>query len=517
LAGEELRRQDNELAGAHENLQAEHQRYLELSEFSPGGYLITDCTGVIQTADPAAATLLKRRAEYLQGQSLAAFVTDEARQSFRARLNRVLQEESVHEWKVCLQRYRSAPVPTVVRVSPARGAHGRVVGLHWLIRDVGECNSANAALRAQEAKLRAILDTAVDGIVTIDECGVIESFNPAAERMFGYSAREVIGQNVNVLMPSPNREEHDGYIARYRSTGEARIICTPREVTGLRKDGTTFPLELSVSVWCAGCGQKFTGMMRDVSERKQVQQQERRQREQLAHVARVSTVSSMAAGLVHEISQPLAAIVNYSQGCARRLRCGNNDPRALLGAMEQITAQAQQVGAITQRLRRFVSQGKPQRSMQDVNRLVEQAASLAQPEANQHGVALRFDLDDHLPRVLVDDIQVVQVIVNLLRNGLDAMIATELAQRKLSVRTSMSAGGEIEVAVSDTGRGLPADKTEQVFTPFFTTKSDGMGLGLAISRMIIEAHGGHLWLTSNQKRGVTFRFTLPVRIKSDAR
>jgi C4-dicarboxylate-specific signal transduction histidine kinase len=175
------------------------------------------------------------------------------------------------------------------------------------------------------------------------------------------------------------------------------------------------------------------------------------------------------------------------------------------------------VGAITQRLRRFVSQGKPQHSMQDVNRLVEQAASLAQPEANQHGVALRFDLDDHLPRVLVDDIQVVQVIVNLLRNGLDAMIATELAQRKLSVRTSMSAGGEIEVAVSDTGRGLPADKTEQVFTPFFTTKSDGMGLGLAISRMIIEAHGGHLWLTSNQKRGVTFRFTLPVRIKSDAR
>ncbi|MFQ5757300.1 MAG: nitrogen regulation protein NR(II) [Acidiferrobacterales bacterium] len=373
-----------------------------------------------------------------------------------------------------------------------------------------------ATARAPEARLRAVLDTAVDGIVTIDECGVIESFNVAAERMFGYHAREVIGQKVNVLMPSPDRQKHDGYIDRYRSTGVARIICTRREVTGLRKDGTTFPLELDVSACSADWGQKFTGIMCDVSKRKQVQQQERRQREQLAHVARVSTVSSMAAALIHEISQPLAAIVNYSQGCARRLRGGDNDPRALLDAMEQVTVQAQRVGAIIQRLRSFVSQGKLQRSMQDVNRLAEQAACLAQPEANQHGVALRFDLADDLPPVLVDDIQVVQVIVNLLRNGLDALVATEPGQRELSVRTLMSAGGEIEVAVSDTGRGLPADKTEQVFTPFFTTKSTGMGLGLAISRMIIEAHGGHLWLTRNQKRGVTFRFTLPVRIKSNA-
>ena len=372
-------------------------------------------------------------------------------------------------------------------------------------------------LEESAAKTRAILDTVVDGIITIDERGMVESLNQAAERIFGFSASEVIGNNVNMLMPSPYREEHDDYLRHYRATGEKRIIGIGREVTGRRKDGSTFPMDLAVGEVQLSGKRLFTAAVRDVTDRKRAEKEAKRRLDELAHVGRVASMGEMASGLAHEINQPLTAIASYAEACLLMLKSKAGNTDLLRNSLEEISGQAQRAGAIVRRLRQFVKQAETERSRVDINSVVRSVLELLEHDISAHRIRLQLELDEQLPEVEIDKIQIDQVLVNLVLNAVDAMDSTEQADRELSIQTAKTSSEEaLEVAVSDTGSGLTPEAADHLFDAFFTTKPGGMGLGLVISRSIIQAHRGRLWATPNGDTGATFRFTLPIdNIESD--
>ena len=362
-------------------------------------------------------------------------------------------------------------------------------------------------LNSREAHLRSILETVPDAMVIIDEGGLIQSFSATAERLFGFSAEEVQGHNVSMLMPAPYRQEHDGYLQRYLATGERHIIGTSRVVVGQRKDGSTFPMELFVGEVQLQGKRQFIGFVRNLTER---QERERRLHEvqsELLHVSRLSTLGEMASTLAHELNQPLAAIANYLQG-SRRLLQDSPDKRAalVLDALDKAAEQAVRAGDVIQRLRDFVARGETERRIESFNKLVEEASALALVAAREKAVRVNFALDPAIDLVLVDKVQVEQVLLNLLRNAIEAM--ENSAHRELSVATAPEAGDMIAVDVADTGPGIAPEIAPKLFLPFVTTKRQGMGIGLSISRTIIEAHGGQLTVRPNPGGGTVFRFTL---------
>ncbi len=365
-------------------------------------------------------------------------------------------------------------------------------------------------LEDREARLSAILDTTVDGIITIDETGVIESVNAATERIFGYTGDELVGNNITMLMPSPYREEHGAYISRYLRTGEARIIGIGREAEGQHKDGRRFPIDLAVSEVHVGGSRLFTGLVRDISARRRAEDEARRRSADLAHAARLSTIGELTSGIAHEINQPLTAMVNFAEACLRMLRSGSADTQKLEDALGQIAAQGQRAGHIIRHLRRLARKGESERVQVALNHLVRDLLGLVSNELRASGIALQLMLDESLPAVKCDRIQVEQVMLNLVRNAMDVLEAGPVQGRELIIRTRADTGGIIELTVEDTGEGLGADGGERIFETFFTTKADGLGIGLPISRTIIEDHGGRLWASPRPGGGAIFHVTLPV-------
>ena len=373
------------------------------------------------------------------------------------------------------------------------------------IEDVTARKRQEEALRENDAMLSAILDTAADGIITIDARGIIQSFNRAAEAAFGYTAQEAIGQNVAMLMPPPLRDEHDGYIKRYLTTGAPRILGTSREVTGRCKDGTLFPIDLSVSEFHDGKGPRFTGIVRDVSMRKSLEQRQA----QLAHVLRVMTAGELATGLAHELNQPLSAIANDVGACAGYVRTGRGEGKKLLKLLDHASAEAVRAGNILHRLREFLQKRELHVEAVDLRELVRNVVVLVDREVKDHDVDLRLGLPSKPLSVLVDRIQIEQVVLNLLRNGIDAIEAARRKQRELRVHVRR-AGQMAEVAVRDTGTGLSVEARKRIFDPFFTTRPHGLGMGLVISRSIAEAHRGRLSLDrAADGPGTVARLTLP--------
>jgi len=366
-----------------------------------------------------------------------------------------------------------------------------------------------APLPEREALLRAILETSPDGLITIDEGGLIQSFNPAAERMFGYHPAEVIGRNVACLMPSPYREGHDGYMERYLRTGEKRIIGIGREVLGQRKDGTIFPLELAVGEVGAERRRLFAGFVKDVSARQQAQQRLQELQSELIHVSRLSAMGEMASALAHELNQPLTAIINYAQ-TARGLveRRPESGPAGLPSLLEKTVQQASRAGQIIRRLRQFIAKGETERTLEDVNAVVDEASALALVGTAGRGIAARRVLERGLPPVLLDKIQIHQVITNLVRNSVDALEGAEL--REIVISTRRAGQDRVEIAVADSGPGLVPEVAGRLFQPFVTTKPGGLGIGLSICRSIVDAHGGRLWASDNPDGGAIFHVSLPL-------
>jgi len=378
-----------------------------------------------------------------------------------------------------------------------------------IIHDLTERKKSDSALIEREARLSSILDTVPDAIVTIDEVGSIESFSPAAARLFGYSEGEVVGKNVKMLMPQPYRDEHDGYLARYRETGEKRIIGIGRIAVGQRRDGSTFPLELAVGEVWIGARRLFTGFIRDITERQGTEQRLQELQSELLHVSRLSAMGQMASALAHELNQPLTAIMNYVKAATRTLGAVDH-PQALRAKelMEKATNQTTRAGQIIRHLRDFIEKRESSRTYENLNKVVEEAIALGLVGAAESNVKVLVELHPDLRTVLIDKIHIQQVLINLIRNSVEVMQGAQ--KRELTISTRSGPDNTIEVGVSDTGPGLSEEVARRLFQPFVTTKEKGMGIGLTICQSIVEAHNGSIWASPNDGGGVAFRFRLPV-------
>jgi two-component system sensor kinase FixL len=310
-----------------------------------------------------------------------------------------------------------------------------------------------------------------------------------------------------MLMPSPYREGHDGYLARYSRTGERRIIGIGRVVVGERKDGSTFPMELAVGEMNSNNQRFFTGFIRDLTERQRTEARLQELQTELVHISRLTAMGEMASALAHELNQPLSAIANYMKGSRRLLESRSDEESALIrDAMEKAAGQSLRAGQIIRRLRDFVARGESERRVESVKKLIEEASALALVGAKEEGVRVRFQIDPAHDLVLVDKVQMQQVLLNLIRNAVDAM--EQSPRRELLVATRALSGNLVEVSVSDTGSGIAPEVAAQLFQPFITTKRYGMGVGLSISRSIVEGHGGRITMEPNEGGGTVFRFTM---------
>jgi two-component system sensor kinase FixL len=361
---------------------------------------------------------------------------------------------------------------------------------------------------AGEEYLRAILASAPDAIVVTDAQGIIEMFTTAAERLFGYSAEEVIGHDVRMLMPPPYSEAHEGFIDRYLQTGERRIIGFGRVVVGERKDGSTFPMAITVHEKMSDGRRFFAGFVRDLTERQETEARLQQLQSELLHVSRLTAMGEIASALAHELNQPLSAIANYLAGSRRLLAQPGEDKLAMVReAIDAAVAQSMRAGQIIRRLRDFVAHREPEKRVESVKKLIEETSALALVGAKESGVRVLLRLDASSDRVLVDKIQIQQVLLNLMRNAIEAM--EPAPPRVLSVTSGRGPDKSVLVEVSDTGPGIAPEIAHQLFQPFVTTKPWGMGIGLSISRTIIEGHEGAIWAEANPSGGTVFRFTLP--------
>ena len=362
------------------------------------------------------------------------------------------------------------------------------------------------AIIAESALLRSILETVPDAMVLIDQNGIIQSFSTAAERLFGYRSDEACGRNVSMLMPEPYRSQHDAYLGRYLSTGERRIIGKGRVVVGLRADGGTFPMELSVGEVRDGDTHLFTGFIRDLTERQETQARMQELQNDLMHASRVRSMGQMAAALSHELNQPLTATSNYLNAATRMLEGDAPDLARVRRALSQAGQQTLRSGEIIRRLRAFVTRGAVSRARESAAKLIEEACALALVGAKERGIDVRLITADDLS-ILADRVQIQQVLLNLIRNAIEAMENRPV--RHLTIESRLDAS-MVVFAVADTGPGIDAAIEAELFQPFVTTKQEGMGIGLSVCRTIVEAHGGRLWVEENPGGGCIFLFTIPV-------
>ncbi|MFT4026203.1 MAG: PAS domain S-box protein [Novosphingobium sp.] len=374
--------------------------------------------------------------------------------------------------------------------------------------DQGADNTQRGTARvfAHEAHLRSILETIPDAMIVIDGRGAILSFSTAAEQMFGYREDEVLGENVSVLMPSPDREQHDRYIGDYLDTGERKIIGIGRVTTARQRDGATFPIHLHVGEALIDGQRVFTGFIRDLTERQQTELRLHDLQSQLAHVSRVTAMGTLATSIAHELNQPLTAVANYVE-TARDL-LADPSPETLEIVREALTECAEQsvrAGQIVRRLRDFISRGESERRVESLSRVVNEASALALVDAGVRASEVELRLDRKADKVLIDRIQVQQVLLNLIRNAIEAMAESKV--RRLRI-VSRGEGDEVHVTIEDSGPGLAPEVAAQLFQPFVSTKASGMGLGLSICQTIVAGHGGRIWADSAAIGGTAFHFTL---------
>jgi len=387
------------------------------------------------------------------------------------------------------------------------------------IEDMTERVEAETLRARSDALLASVIATAPDAIITIDADARILSFSRAAELMLGYRTAEVIGRNVNILMPEPYRSHHDGYIERYLRTGEKRIIGIGRQVQAQRKNGTVFPMELAVGEVLQNDTHIFTGFIRDVSDRVAMESRSNALQRELNHAARLTAMGEMAAALAHELNQPLSAITNYASVVDKLLAAEDPDRDRVAGFNTKIGEQANRAGEIIRRLREFVRRGETERHLENVNEIVREAVQLAMIGSAGRGVRFAYSLGNALPDVLIDRVQIQQVVVNLVRNAMDAVleeleknvaVETHFEEREavVDVAATFNPAGDVHITVRDTGPGIAPEVLPAMFEPFVTSKSSGMGIGLAVSRSIIEAHGGRIW-AENDEAGAAVHFTIP--------
>lgn len=364
--------------------------------------------------------------------------------------------------------------------------------------------------------LKTLLDAAPEAIVVAGADGRIILFNTGAENLFGYTAEQARGQDVSMLMSDRDSASHGDYMDRYMGTGEKRIIGIGREVIGRNSAGEDFPLHLSVGDASRGDDRMFVAIMHDLTQRTQLQAELRDERAHaselertLANVHRSSTLGEMTAGIAHEINQPLAAMSSYADAGKRLISQESPDLDKISYAFNQIAEQARRAGGVVERIRALSRQQETPRELNCINEVISALMALLEMEARQSGAPIDLKLADNLPKLYLDAIQIQQVLLNLARNGLEAMVRPSQISRGLRIETQR-VGEDIHVAVTDHGTGVELDQRERIFEPFQTSKPSGMGVGLSICRTIVRGHGGRLWCEENPEGGSCFVMALPI-------
>jgi toluene monooxygenase system protein E len=371
-------------------------------------------------------------------------------------------------------------------------------------------------LMKAEQRYRVMIETASDAVVCMDERGAILVANPATIRVFGYEPAELIGKPLTVLMPEFLRKAHEGGFKRYLGTGERHLNWEGTELTGLRKNGEEFPVEVTFGEVTADGHRIFTGFIRDIGERRQAEELRaslHATQAELARVTRLTTMGELAASIAHEVNQPLTAITNNGSACIRLLANRNLDPEVLQRALEEIVADGTRASAVISRIRAFIKKKAAEENILNINEVIQEMLAVAGHELQKNRILVDCQLTNTSSLVRADRVELQQVLLNLIMNGIEAMAAVTDRPRTLCVQSQIDESGEIMVSVRDSGTGLGAD-AERLFSPFFTTKAEGMGMGLSISRSLVEGHGGRLWATPNSPDGAVLSFTLPAAGKS---
>lgn len=483
-----------------------------------GMLLVLDGDGTVVSINHGGAELIGCPADEIVGSNwFASYVVESLRDAVQAEFSRVAREEgtaaSYYEYR--LRRATGEELTIACHNKPLATFDDRGIGgVFSSGMDVTKRIRETNALRENEQRLLAILNTAVDGIVTIDEYGVVESFNPACEHMFGYQAREVIGRNVSLLMPEPDSSRHDEYLQNYRDTGCKRIIGIGREVLGQRKDGSTFPLEIAVSeTLLPAKRQIFTGVLKDVSKRREAEEELRRANEQLMvqtmFTQRLSALAAMAGGIAHELNQPLSGIRVYSQTLQSYLEEAQLLSRDMLEPiLARIIAQVDRAARIVEHMREFASESRQSNaSVVDLRELIEDVLELVGQQLRNHNIDFRNEV---LPNTLVlaDGHRVEQVLINLISNAKDSILDKPQRNGRMdTIRMWVSRGETVALSISDTGGGIPDNVRDSLFEPFVTTKGPqrGTGLGLATCHGILQDYNAQIELVETSASGTTFK------------
>ena len=408
-----------------------------------------------------------------------------------------------------LRRHDGAFRWFLIRVSPYRDEAGKIVRWYGTSTDIHDRKRAEDGLKRSEARYRVVVETASDAVISMDEGGVIIFANAATKRIFDYEPAEVIGKPLTVLMPESMRKLHETGYKRYLATGKRHLNWQGIQVTAQRKDGQEFPAEVSFGEMTIDGHKIFTGFIRDISEKKNAEEALRNAQAQLSRAIQTATVGEFAAAIAHEVNQPLAAVVTNGQACLRWLAAQPPGTAKAQEAAERIVRDGKEAGEVVRRIRALFRQAAVERIELDLNEIIHEVLHLLNAEATRRRVAVETDLGQDLAPVMGDRVQLQQVVFNLLLNGIEAMDSVVDRPRKLFICSKRPSPETVLVEVRDSGAGLK--DPDRIFEAFFTTKDNGMGMGLAICRSIIDAHHGRLWAASGEGVGATFSFTLPVR------
>ena len=475
--------------------------------------IITDTSGVIEYVNPAFTALFGYEAEEVIGKTPAVLRSGMLPDETYAELWRTIRAGGTWRGEICNRAKDGGLYWNLVSIFPLRDAHGAVTHYVGLQSDISERKRSEQALLAGEARLRAVMNSVADAIITSDAQGIIDMVNPAAERLFGYEAGELLGADLRMLMPSPYRDEHAAYMERYLTTGEGRIIGrSGREVTGLRKDGSEVPLELAVGEIRTREERRFVGVLRDLTERKRAERELERARQQYFHREKIAAMGQLAAGIVHEVGNPAAAISGAVSALRQRVDASPTKvDEAVERNLELIAEQSHRLAAMTREISDFARPRETRRSLLDLNQVVRGAVSIMRYDARVQDAQLTLDLDPELPALRASQDQLTQVVLNLVLNAADACESKPNGEGRIQVRTGR-AGDRALLLVGDNGTGMDAETIEHAMDPYFSTKGQdrGMGLGLALCHDIVEEHGGEITIQSLAGSGTTVRVLLPL-------
>lgn len=370
-------------------------------------------------------------------------------------------------------------------------------------------------LQERDTKTRRIIDSALDAVLSIDERGSVTEWNVQAETMFGWKGDEALGRRLSELfIPERYRDGHDKGLKNFLSTGEGPLLNRRIEITALRRDGTEFPVEVSIAPYQIDGKWEFSGFVRDITEKKAAEASARRHREmemEVAHANRVATMGQLSASIAHEVNQPIGAAVTNAHAALRWLGATPPNMDEVHHALSRIVANGNRATDVLSRIRAFIKKAPPRKDSLEVNQAVLEVVALTRSEAKNNKVAVQLKLTEDLPVVQADRVQLQQVLLNLIMNAIEAMSASDASSRRLLISSAKSESNDVSIEVQDSGPGFPEASAAQIFQAFYTTKPAGLGMGLSICRSIVEAHGGQLRAAAAHPTGAIFTFTLPTR------